>query len=352
MLSPEDILRLNTLILLSDAIRIDEYKMCIFGLDKKKNEHKIQLNPSGDLNKYLTAVKELIVNKVLGSMGGYPSYLKRWSRMGSVSTKNLQSLLKLGDIQAVIAVANNKKLADNILDLVWWCATNTDEQANIARYLLSKEDTKRHRLKYQIAQYLLEFIPFITDVQELMDTVNLLLQNGLISEENKLKLWQQGQRKTAFLIGFLERMPNNLPTKDIKTITYNNTNKQLNKVLSKQGQIFLQTSALILKKINQEYVLYRLLEILGKYCYHQQIKPVNDIKLLQKQVDEVIQTMPNEIRDKKMYSLLLLAGVSELLVIAPIASYALMGSTIRKKLAPILNPIKKAIDELLGKNTV
>lgn len=348
MVSPEDTLRINTLLLLSDAIRIDEYKMAIFGLDKTNTQRKIQLKPIGNHSKYLIAVRELIVNKILGTMGGYPSYLKRWSRLGEVSVKNLQSLLKLGNIEAVIAVANNKQLSDDTLKLVWWCATNTDEQTDIACYLLTKKETHNHKVKDLISQYLLEFIPFITDVQKLMDTTNLLLQDGLIDDKTKLKLWQQGQRKTAFLIGFLERIPNNLPIIDVNIIKHNNTNKLLTKVLSKQGQVFLQTAVFILKKINQEYVLYRLLEVIGKYAKQPQISPTDSIDSINIQVKEVINTMVVDNSSKKIKALLFLAGVSEQLVIRQIASYALSGSVIRKKLAPILNPIRESLEILLA----
>jgi hypothetical protein len=48
-----------------------------------------------------------------------------------------------------------------------------------------------------------------------IDTTNLLLQDDLISQTAKDRLWKQGQRKTAFLVGFIERMEGNLPC-DIK----------------------------------------------------------------------------------------------------------------------------------------
>jgi hypothetical protein len=44
--------------------------------------------------------------------------------------------------------------------------------------------------------------------------------------------------------------------------------KELECVNSEQGQIMLQTINHILKKINQEHVLYRTLEVLGTYLSH------------------------------------------------------------------------------------
>ena len=93
MLSPEDSLKLNVLITTSIAIRIDRYKLEVVGLTESGQEQTIALSPSGDSDNYINEVKKLLVAKVLGAMGGYPSYLKRWSRMGQVSSSNLQSLL-------------------------------------------------------------------------------------------------------------------------------------------------------------------------------------------------------------------------------------------------------------------
>jgi hypothetical protein len=43
-------------------------------------------------------------------MGGYPSYLKRWSRMGQVGSSNLKSLLKIGNIEAVGRVSSGANI--------------------------------------------------------------------------------------------------------------------------------------------------------------------------------------------------------------------------------------------------
>lgn len=348
-LSPEDTLRLNSLILLCDAIRIDEYKMLVVGLDKNKKERQIQLHPDGDHAKYLAAVRELLVAKVLGSMGGYPSYLKRWNRMGQVSLNNLQSLLKIGNIEAVIAVANSQNIPDDILPLVWWSATNTDECAEIALYLLKKPEVLAHPVKLEIADYLLEFLPFITQTNDLINTVNLLLQPNLIPEAIVEKLWKQGQRKTIFLVGFLERRANNLPFVGIKPLKVQAQNiEHLDHLNTEQGQLFLQTCALILKKINDETVLYRTLDALGNYCKHPLIKPSNDLKQLQTQTTKIMQNLSVFESEEKIQARLLLAGVNEALFVSQIAKHSLVGSVIRKKLKTTFEPIQSALTTLLS----
>jgi len=343
MLTPEDTLRLNVLISTCEAIRVDIYKLVVVGLTKDKKEQAINLNPDGDSSKYIQAVQKLLVSKVLGSMGGYPSYLKRWSRMGQVSSSNLSSLLKIGNIEAVVAVANSQNLNSEVLDLVWWCATNTDQQAEIGRFLLTRDFVVKHAVGKQIANYLLEFLPFTDDTTQLIDTTNLLLQDDLISQESKDRLWKQGMRKTAFLVGFIERMTDNLPNNDNTTALCIDS-KELDCISTEQGQIMLKTISHILKKINQEHVLYRTLEVLGAYLSHPMIQPLDQIDALQKQAHSVSKTLG--LNDEKIKARLLLAGVNERLAVSTISAHGLAGSAIRKKLANVLTPIQEALRTL------
>jgi hypothetical protein len=309
MLGAEDNFKLNVLISNSIAIRLDTYKMCVYGLTKDKKEQVLQLSDENNHDKYIDEVQAFLVNKVLGIMGGYPSYLKRWSRMGEVSSKNLKELLMLGNVEAVIAVVNVKELDLEIIELAWWCATNTDYQAEIGRYLLNKENVVTHSVGQDIAQYLFEFIPFIENQTELMDSVFLILNGNLLSQEQRQKLLKQGERKTVFLIGFLER----------------------NLIDS-----FAQTAQKILKKITHETVLYRVLDQIGKHYQHPMVQALTTIEALEQQAENINTT--------DLKARLLLAGVSEKLVVHEIASQNLAGSNIRKQLKFILEPIQKALE--------
>jgi len=340
MLSDEDTLKINVLIATSIAIRIDLYKQVVVGLSKNKKEQIVKLNPSQDSAKYINEVRSLLVNKTLGTMGGYPSYLKRWSRMGQVSSTNLMSLLMIGNIEAVVAVSNSKNLDNETLELVWWCATNTDQQAEIGRYLLRHDFVVGHAVGNNIADFLLEFLPFTSDITKQIDTTNLILQGTLISEKSKSQLWKQGQRKTALLVGFIERMQNKLPNTN-NTAGLNCNEPMLDNICSVQGQILLTTIQHILKKINQEHVLYRSLDVLGQYLAHPMIQPFESIVQLQEQSKTVFETLA--IDNAKVASRLFLAGVSERLVVSTISAHGLAGSAIRKKLSNVLNPIQEAL---------
>jgi hypothetical protein len=340
MLEPEDILKLNVLIATSVAIRIDTYKLTVVGLNAQFKEQTISLKSSGDTHAYIKAVKKLLATQILGAMGGYPSYLKRWSRMGQVESSNLNSLLKLGEVEAVVAVANSTSLNTELLKLTWWCATNTDNQAEIGRFLLTKSFVLNTQTGQEIAQFLLEFLPFVNDTEQLIDTTSLVLQKNLITQKDKIKLWKQGQRKTAFLVGFVEQMSQNLPN-EFNAQAQNNTHQDLQIINTEQSQIFLTTLAHILKKINQEYVLYRSLEALGRYMAHTNISPKNSLDAINQQIDSISLIANNE--QEKLNARLLLAGVSERLVVSTISAHRLTGSAIRKKLAPVLTPIQQAL---------
>ena len=96
-LSAEDSLRINVLLANKpQAIRINESSMTVFGLSAN-GEAQIELNPTGRHEQYLKRVKELFSGHVLGSPGGYPVYLQRWTRMGQMRDDNLDQLLLLGE---------------------------------------------------------------------------------------------------------------------------------------------------------------------------------------------------------------------------------------------------------------
>ena len=119
-LSSEDALRLNVLLANQpQAIRIDESSMTLYGLSEK-GEARVALNPNCRDDLYLRKVRELLSGHVLGSPGGYPIYLKRWSRMGQTRDESLEQLLLLGEPEAVAAVTGARGLSDELARRAWW----------------------------------------------------------------------------------------------------------------------------------------------------------------------------------------------------------------------------------------
>jgi hypothetical protein len=113
-LSNEDSLRLNVLLHQDvEAIRIDDSKMIVYGL-APRGEAQVPLNPNCRDEQYIKKVKELISSHVLGSPGGYPIFLRRWTRMGQAKDDSLERLLKLGEPEAVVAVVHAAGLTDEL----------------------------------------------------------------------------------------------------------------------------------------------------------------------------------------------------------------------------------------------
>ena len=118
-LSSEDSLRLNVLINQDlQAIRIDESKMIVYALTGR-GEAKVPLNPTCRDEKYLRIVREMFSTHALGSPGGYPVFLRRWTRMGQMREESLEGLLILGEPEAVVAVANSTELTEEVARRAW-----------------------------------------------------------------------------------------------------------------------------------------------------------------------------------------------------------------------------------------
>ena len=63
------------------AIRIDAANMTIYGLSPRGTA-SVKLHPVGRTDQYLRTARELLAGFAIGSPGGYPVYLQRWTRMG------------------------------------------------------------------------------------------------------------------------------------------------------------------------------------------------------------------------------------------------------------------------------
>jgi hypothetical protein len=365
-ISHEDNLRLNVLLANKvQAIRIDESKMIVYALSEK-GEAKIQLHPTGRDEIYLKKVRELISGKILGSPGGYPVYLKRWTRMGQTKDDSLEQLLKLGEPEAIVAVVHAPTLTTELARCAWWALPNSEN----ARSLLKNEDIAKSEFAKILAEYLVEFLPFEEDPINLIQSVGLVLQPDLIAEEMRQKLWIRGRTKTAYLLGFLWSQPDNLPNSlsvpraDAAEIQQylsplankgNNIAKQLIKISSPRGQIFLDSCERVLRRPSNQEVVSVLFGLIAKYF--ENIRPndyddnLNIVSLIDRASNrcetcldtssverrEVLEILP-EIQ-ASIKAMLILSGLGYS-VLQPIFSRTTaIGSLMRKKLTPITEPI-------------
>ncbi len=368
-LTPEDALRINVLLAGSvDAIRIDESRMTVYALSDK-GEAKVQLNPNCRDESYLRQVRETLSSHVLGSPGGYPVYLKRWTRMGQARDEILESLLKLGEPEAVVAVVNASGITDDIARRAWWASQTSDN----ARCMLRQQAVVEGEMGPVLADFLVEFLPFEEEARNQITSVSLVMQRGLISGEERARLWEKARHKNAFYVGFLHALPDELPDRveanplwqDCLASTGalvrqgNPFAIQLLRLLSPAGQAFLATVDAVLKKPSNQDVMVELMHALEKHAAGLLLDEYknSDIEAIVHEVDmltgaEAVDAIPGELQalidawpegGYCIRAMLILALLGEK-VLNPIFSRTdAIGTVMRKKLKPVTEPIQEHI---------
>ncbi|MCK4743250.1 MAG: sulfur reduction protein DsrS [Sulfuriflexus sp.] len=370
-LSTEDNLRLNVMLANNvDAVRIDEGRMVVYGI-ANNNEMQIQLNPNCRDELYIKQVRELLSGHVLGSPGGYPVFLKRWTRMGQMKDDSLTDLLKLGEPEAVMAVVCAQGLTDELARLAWWAAP----EAEYARRMLESELVVNGEMGRVLADFLIEFLPFEEDPYAIVCSVRLVLQGNLISDEVRSTLWSRGVKKNVFRIGFLEACPDELPDQTpLRTDAEQHQQQlseliaqgnryavQLNKILSAAGQSFITTSEAILKKPATQEAVCALFNAVGNYFNpdYDTAAPSDpeqtsnamaeqDILVLLEQAKQMIESADEELKSllsalptlrDDIEAMLSLASITDAIATPVFARTDAIGSVMRKKLTPVTDPL-------------
>ena len=372
-LSPEDALRINVLLAGQlEAVRIDESSMTVHALSGK-GEARIRLNPNCRDETYLRTVREALSSHVLGSPGGYPVYLKRWTRMGHARDEILESLLLLGEPEAVVAVVNANGLTDEIARRAWW----TVQSAENARCMLRQQPVVQGAMGPVLAEFLVEFLPFEEEAGNMIESVRLVLQSELTDAAIRRQLWERGRSRNAYYVGFLLALPDALPDPvaphpDCKIASEKLSHLldagdphavQFCRLLGAQGQTFLETVRRVLKKPSNQDVVVSLLHAIS--AYSSTIHPAgargNDIKeilgtagkiVAEQDVDE---RKHNGIRrlmalvpeySGKVEAMLAMSMIDEPVVNPVFSRTDAVGSVMRKKLKPVFDPILGLIDIL------
>jgi len=359
-LSSEDLLRLNVLLANDiEAIRIDEQTMTVYGL-ARGNEARIPLSPNCRPEKYLRLVREMLSSHVLGSPGGYPVFLQRWTRMGQAREAQLDKLLLLGEPEAVIAVAGAAGLSDDLARRAWWAMPTAD----IARRLLEKDVVVKGRMGQELAAYLVEHLPFETEPLTVIATVRLILQTGLIDTEARGRIFRLGTHRNAYHIGFLEAVPDDLPhplpARDdyagyrdrLATLVErgNALAAFLAKLLDAPGQTFLAVSETQLQHPVDKYTVAALMDIIGNYFRPARCaaEPAGEIDAALKCTETLMASARDELKallegvpelTGEIGAMLTLAHAGERLVTPIIAVTTASGTLLRRKLEPVVNPV-------------
>ena len=375
-LSSEDALRLNVMLASNvQAIRIDEAVMTAHGLSEH-GESTIRLNPTCREDRYLRLVREAISSHVLGSPGGYPVFLGRWTRMGQTRDENLAQLLKLGEPEAVSAVVHARGLTKELARRAWWAAPSSEN----ARSMLQRREVAEAEIGRVLASYLVEHLPFETDPSTVVATVRSVLQPGLLDAEARADLWRQGQRKSPYHVGFLLGAPDDLPaaresradavplnvTLEPLAAAGNPFAQQMQRLLSGPGQSFLSVVCEALNKVPDQEVVLLLFEALAAYFAPVSlvVDPDADMQSVLAEIDnllaghtsadagrlealhQVLRSAP-ELRSE-VRAMLFLARLGYPAVRAVFAHSTAVGALMRRKLQPLTTLIFEQLQVLQG----
>lgn len=373
-LTPEDALRINVLLAGAvEAIRIDESRMTLHALSNK-GEAKVQLNPNCRDESYLRRVRETLSSHVLGSPGGYPVYLKRWTRMGQARDEILESLLKLGEPEAVVAVVNASGITDDLARRAWWASQTSDN----ARCMLRQKAVVRGTMGPVLAEFLVEFLPFEEEACNQIASVSLVLQQGLIEPAERMRLWEKARHKHAYYVGFLQAIPDELPDQQAANPAWTSSCQrlaglleegnpfatQLCRLLSPAGQSYLASVDTVLKKPANQDVMVELMQALDRHAAslslgEYKLDDIEDIVRMagamvagevgtdsesNQSLQRLIRTHPGSARHVRAMLVLGLLGET---VLNPVFSRTdAIGTVMRKKLKPVTEPIHEQINIL------
>ncbi|VAW73455.1 hypothetical protein MNBD_GAMMA15-1292 [hydrothermal vent metagenome] len=374
-LSAEDALRLHVLLANElEAVRIDESQMVVYALSTE-GEASIRLNPQGRDDQYLKKVRELLSSQVLGSPGGYPVFLRRWTRMGQARDDSLEQLLLLGEPEAVVAVVHANGLSDEIARRAWWAMPVADN----ARRMLENECVVNGKLGRELAEFLVEYLPFETEHKAMIETIRLVLQPDLITDELRDKLWRSAKRKNSYYVGFMDACPDKLPETTKARSDWQQVSEtlvplveegnplaiQLCRCLSASGQAYLATAEMVMSKPTNQDVVVEFLKSIQ--CYFSSVCPnadsvadmetvVSDAEALldvpavcptTKNVQDMLKALPQY--HAEVRAMMALGWVGESLVNPIFARTDSIGSVMRKKIVPVTGPIQQQFSQLRGK---
>jgi hypothetical protein len=312
----------------------------------------------------------MLSSHVLGSPGGYPVYLKRWTRMGQARDSILESLLLLGEPEAVVAVVNAPGITDEIASRAWW-ASQTSENA---RCMLRQASVAEGRMGPVLAQFLLEFLPFEEEARDQITSVRLVLQGDLVDEAERLRLWEKGRHRNAYVVGFLQSLPDALPdvqrpgpaseavsaALETELASGNDFAHQLCRLLGPAGQAFLAGVEHVLKKPSNQDVVVELMHALAAHACDLPLPRtrLTTCEAIDAEVgrlvgaaqagDEtlaplagILQALPGHVHHIR--AMLFLALLDEPVLDPVFAGTDAIGTVMRRKLRPVTGPVFEQI---------
>ncbi len=346
-LSAEDSFRLQVLLTQDiKAIRIDEANLILYALTDK-GEASLPLSPNCRADRYLRLVREQLSGHALGSPGGYPVYLTRWTRHGQMEGLNLGRLLLTGEPEAVVAVVHSPALGDELARYAWWAMPTIEN----ARLMLRREQVARGGMGPVLADFLVEHLPFLQDDHlGIMDTVAVLIDSGAVSEAGLEAVWRRGKRVNSHYVAFLElaagRLPSPLPAHPDAAAAEEALAERLAReepraralvrALSGQGQSFVAAALEILERPETQEVVARALNAIGRYFSA-------DLAVAEVAVADTCQAFA-----PRLEAVARLASCDDTGVRPIFARSTAIGSLMRRKIEPVVAPVIADLRALRG----
>ncbi|MHB1051651.1 MAG: hypothetical protein ACYCZT_01070 [Thiobacillus sp.] len=347
-LSPEDELRLNVLFNTElKAVRIDESSMTLWALTPQ-GEASVPLKPNERSDRYLKKVRELLSGHALGSPGGYPVHLTRWTRQSQsgLSPQHLAQLLLIAEEEAVVAVVHSPALTDEMARHAWWCMPTIEN----ARLMLMRDVVCQGSMGRTLAEFLVDHLAFLhEDDVGILDTVAVMLYSGVLTDAERLSIWKRGTTRNSYYTAFLELQPDNLPNPrnarpdcaGVPRLTANPYSEMLEKALSGQGQTFLLTLSYILDRPEIQEVVNHTLDALAQWC-----APLRQTtETTRNEAREAILAIAPQFEPDCM-ALDALAAIDAETVRPIFIKTTAIGSLMRRKIEPIVTPLLDSITTL------
>lgn len=356
MLAEADLLRLNVLLTQPlQAVRIDESRMCLEALTDQ-GEARVTLHPNIRPESYLREVRAMLSTRILGSPGGYPLYIRRWTRMGQARDGSLERLLLLGEPEAVAAVVHAPGLTEELARRAWWVEPNSEH----ARRMLDSPVVADSMLGATLVEFLLEFLPFEERPGDVIASLQRLLRHTSLAEERRSALWQRAQRQSAYMVGFLsagaECLPETHPAhpklEEARTAIGEASKDPLAQrllwTLDVSGQGFLAATRKALARPPNQDVVVALLNAIGQgFFLPGATASFRTFAELEKEVRALpAQASWEENPDLSEFrcSVLCLARVGERLLDPIFGVSDAVGSVMRQRIEPVVQPIGKHLE--------
>ena len=357
VLAEPDLLRMNVLLTQPlQAVRINESRMCLEALTEQ-GEARVELHPNTRPETYLREVRALLSARILGSPGGYPLYIRRWTRMGQTRDDgSLERLLLLGEPEAVAAVVHAPGLTEELARRAWWVEPRSEH----ARRMLDSPAVADSALGTALAEFLLEYLPFEERPGDVIASLQRLLRHHSLGDERRAALWQRAQRQSAYMVGFLSAGADCLPRTHSSHPEREKIQERMGEdagaslaqrllwALDAPGQDFLAAASHAFARPPNQDVVVALLNAIGRgFALPETTASFRTFDELEKAVQDVPAQASWE-ADPELSgfrnSVLCLARVGERLLDPIFGVSDAVGSVMRKRIEPVAQPVKKNLD--------